>query len=581
MAARSGNPRGNAPRNPRAASPRHSHHIRHVELAGTTRTSHASGTSRSQHQSASEQTSSTRRKSAKQASHTRNPRVAAHSASLQHRSSVHKRGKHDSANLDSYQQTPSAKPSVRTSGHNADYNRLKRTSEASRSSVDTARNLDSQALDSSRTKRKKKRVVMASLAAVVALCLVGAGAAFAYVYSINKNLQNKVDGALLSALSPVDTPTDPFYVLLLGTDGSKERMAQDKMDEGGYRSDSMMLARIDPQNKKAAIISIPRDTQVELPGHGKQKINSALAFGGPSLAVSTVSKMAGVPIAHYAEVNFDGFAAMVDALGGVEVDVPIPINDDEAGGSLAAGTQTLNGEGALILCRTRHTYDKYGAGDVYRAANQRLVLSAIAQKMLSVDPFALADSVKRLSEYVTTDLDVSSIVGIAQGMRGLSASEDMYTAVAPTKSEYKGGGWYEILDTTTWKNMIARMEEGLPPVGTDQVDLSTGTVLSSAGGKSEGFTYKVNTATTIRLRNGCGEQGACDEALQKLKDVGYVNISTGNADSFNYDDTLVIYKKKSQENEAKAIAKLLGGIAKKDDGKFLFESNYLIVIGKN
>ncbi len=441
--------------------------------------------------------------------------------------------------------------------------------------------MDAKVRAASRKKRKRHKVIVGSLIALLAVCVVGAGAAFAYIYSINENLQHRVDDALLSVLSPVDTPTDPFYILLLGTDGSAEREASDGLDEGSYRSDSMMLARIDPKGKKASIISIPRDTLVNIPGYGDQKINAALAFGGPSLAVQTVSKMAGVPISHYAEVNFDGFAAAVDALGGVEVDVPIPVDDDEAGGSLEAGVQTLSGEGALILCRTRHTYDDYGAGDLYRAANQRMVISAIAQKMLSVDPFSLGGTVSTLSQYVTTDLDVAAIVGIAQGMRGIDASEDIYTAVAPTTSEYKNGGWYEILDQTAWKDMIKRMEAGLPPVATDEVDLSTGTILSSAGGKSEGNAYKVNKATTIRVRNGSGVDGVCDLALKKLQDMGYQNINTGNADSFDYKETLIIYKKDSQQAEAEALARELGGTPMKDDGSYLFESNYLIVLGSD
>ena len=504
---------------------------------------------------------------------------------VQKKSSVHRRGAH-SAPLEDRpsSRTSSSASSVAASPEDAAYERLRRKDgDAAQKGSHAAypSDMDAKVRAASRKKRKRHKVIVGSLIALLAVCVVGVGAAFAYIYSINENLQHRVDDALLSVLSPVDTPTDPFYILLLGTDGSAEREASDGLDEGSYRSDSMMLARIDPKGKKASIISIPRDTLVNIPGYGDQKINAALAFGGPSLAVQTVSKMAGVPISHYAEVNFDGFAAAVDALGGVEVDVPIPVDDDEAGGSLEAGVQTLSGEGALILCRTRHTYDDYGAGDLYRAANQRMVISAIAQKMLSVDPFSLGGTVSTLSQYVTTDLDVAAIVGIAQGMRGIDASEDIYTAVAPASNEYKNGGWYEILDQTAWKDMIKRMEAGLPPVATDEVDLSTGTILSSAGGKSEGNAYKVNKATTIRVRNGSGVDGVCDLALKKLQDMGYQNINTGNADSFDYKETLIIYKKDSQQAEAEALARELGGTPMKDDGSYLFESNYLIVLGSD
>lgn len=515
---------------------------------------------------------------------------------VQKRSSVHKRGAHDSAGLSHApahsadvvrSRTAASQPSWASAapGPTAEddaYERLKRKDGGAgraRSYSSEPADLDSNVRAASRKKRRRRKILIGTLVSMLSVLVIGAGAAFAYIYSINENLQSRVDDALLSVLQPVDTPTDPFYVLLLGTDGSADRQAEDGQDEDGYRSDSMMLARVDPQNKKAAIISIPRDTLVTIPGHGEQKINAALAFGGPSLAVQTVSRLAGVPIAHYAEVNFDGFAAVVDALGGIEVDVPIPIDDDEAGGSLEAGEQVLDGAGALILCRTRHTYDDYGAGDLYRAANQRMVISAVAQKMLASDPFSLSGSVSSLSQYITTDLDVAAIVGIAQSMRGLDAGEDIYTAVAPTTSEYKSGVWYEILDQAEWKDMIRRMDAGLPPVANDEVDLSTGTILSSAGGASEGNAYKVNKGTSLRVRNGSGVNGVCEEAQKKLQKMGYELINTGNADNFDYAETLVIYKKDSQASEAQAIANALGGKPEKDDGAFLFESDFLIVIG--
>lgn len=563
--------------------PRHSREVRHVQLAGSPRASKDKGASDGR--SSAEAPVS---ESPAAPTKIKRPR------SVQRKSSVHKRGSHrsgegtraaaHSAEFVEAARADKASAAALLSPEDAAYERLKRkdgTSARSESYSSEPADLDAKVRAASRKKRKRRKILIGSVVGLLVACLIGGGAAFAYIYSINANLQARVDEALLSVLSPVDTPTDPFYVLLLGTDGSAEREAADGLDESSYRSDSMMLARVDPQNKKAAIISIPRDTLVNIPGYGEQKINAALAYGGPSLAVQTVSKMAGVPIAHYAEVNFDGFSAVVDALGGIEVNVPVPIDDDEAGGSLRAGEQWLSGYEALILCRSRHTFDEYGAGDLYRAANQRMVLSAIAQKMLSVDPFSLSNSVSSLSQYVTTDLDVASIVGIAQGMRGIDSEEDIYSAVAPTTSEYKNGGWYEVLDQRAWKEMIKRMDAGLPPVANDEVDLSTGVVLSSAGEASEGSAYKVNKTTSIRLRNGSGVDGVCEEAQKRLTKMGYERIDVGNADNFDYGQSVVIYKKDAQASEANAIARELGAQAVKDDGSYLFESDYLVVIGSD
>lgn len=179
---------------------------------------------------------------------------------------------------------------------------------------------------------------------------------------------------------PAEYDGGTFYMLLMGTDKSAAREQSTQYAGDTFRSDSMILTRVDPQNKKVTMVSMHRDTEIEIEGYGLQKLNASYAIGGPALAIKTVSQMAGVPISHYAEINFDGFEEVVDALGGVEVDVPMEINDDEAGGHVDAGVQTLSGEEALILCRSRHSYDEYGDGDRYRAANQRLVLGAIAQE---------------------------------------------------------------------------------------------------------------------------------------------------------------------------------------------------------
>ena len=204
-----------------------------------------------------------------------------------------------------------------------------------------------------RAKKKRRKIIGGVIGALFAVLLVGGGAVLAYMGILNGKLSFGIDDETRGAL--VDKSlSEPFYMLLMGTDKSEDRDASGEFGDA-YRSDSMMLARIDPQQKKVTLVSIERDTLVDIDGYGINKINAAYALGGPSLAVKTVSEFAGVPISHYAEINFDGFKAVVDALGGVDVNVSIDIDDPEAGGSLSAGEQTINGDQALILCRSRHT----------------------------------------------------------------------------------------------------------------------------------------------------------------------------------------------------------------------------------
>ncbi|MEF2656444.1 MAG: LCP family protein [Eggerthellaceae bacterium] len=434
-------------------------------------------------------------------------------------------------------------------------------------------------------KSKRKRVLFISLAVVCALALGGIGAAWAYINQVDNSLRDDLDTDLLQSLAVTDSPSDPFYMLLIGVDKSEYRDSSGEYG-GSYRTDSMMLARIDPKEKAVTLISVPRDTQVELAGHGTQKINAAYAFGGPSLAVKTVSELAGVPINHYAEIDFDGFQAVVDALGGIEVDVPMEINDDMAGGHVDAGQQTLNGEQALILCRSRHNYDDIGSGDAIRAANQRLVLSAIMKKVMTSDVATITNTVSTLAEYVTTDYSVAGIVGLAQSMIGMDVDNNVYTAQVPTTSTYENDLWWEVLNESEWEAMMERVKQGLPPTEETVVDEASGATMSSAGsGDSSGTSDSSSTSSTslsgvkISVKNGSGISGCASQAAQKLTPEGAI-VETGNADDYNYTSTIIVYSDSSQKDEAQKIADLIGvGKIKQNDGTYGFSGDFLVVIG--
>lgn len=440
---------------------------------------------------------------------------------------------------------------------------------------------------SRRKKAKRKRIALVSLAVVGALLLGGIGAAWAYISQIDSSLSDGLSSDLLSALSASDTASDPFYMLLIGVDKSEARDESGEFS-GTYRTDTMILARVDPKEKKVTLISIPRDTQVDLGSHGTQKINAAYAFGGASLAVTTVEELAGVEISHYAEIDFDGLVAVVDALGGIDVNVPVEIDDDQAGGYLAAGQQTLSGSQALILCRSRHTYDDIGDGDAMRAACQRLVIQAIMEKALSSDVATLTNTVSTLAEYVTTDLSVSEIVGLAQNMLGIDVSENVYTSAVPTTSQYIDSVWWEILDEDEWEAMMERVKQGLSPTEETEVDSTTGLTLSSAGSSSSDSSDSSDSSSStgsslssynISVKNGAGISGCAAEAAEKLTAEG-ATVETGNADDFNYSSTLVIYENSSDAETAQTIVDLLGtGKAVQNTGKYSYTSDFLVVIG--
>ena len=149
--------------------------------------------------------------------------------------------------------------------------------------------------------------------------------------------------------------------MLVGSDGRGDLspQQQDELSTGGdlgsSRTDTILLVHIPHlgSNQPATMVSIPRDSYVDIPGYGTDKINAAFAEGGGALLAHTVEQATGLRLDHYAEIGFGGFGAIVDALGGVEICPPEPINDPLAGIDLAAGCQTLDGRNALGYVRSR------------------------------------------------------------------------------------------------------------------------------------------------------------------------------------------------------------------------------------
>ena len=423
------------------------------------------------------------------------------------------------------------------------------------------------------------------MALLILLLLIGGGIAI-YVNVISGNLHKGVTQDVRNALVKTEYSKEPFYMLLLGTDESQER-ATDETYGGSFRSDSMMLARIDCPNKKVTLISLERDTLLDMGDAGWQKLNAASAIGGPAYAIEMVSKMAhNTPISHYALIDFDGFCDVVNALGGIDVDVPIEIDDDDAGGYLAAGPQTLNGDQALILCRSRHAYEEYGSGNSYRSANQRMVLSAIAQKILASDNGTIASTVGTLSKYLSTDLGINDIIGIAQALRGLDMSSDMYTAMQPTTSLYEDGMWYNMCDEPEWKEMLNRVNQGLPPTETDVVD-ATGTVLATTGsgqalGGSSANEFLNKKSGTVVIRNGGAPAGSGGKVGEVIAAMGYTT-DIANANSSDFDETVIVYQAADKRSEAMEIAQAMGigRVVKNDAGEYLMNGDFLVVLGSD
>ena len=310
-----------------------------------------------------------------------------------------------------------------------------------------------------RKKRKKhgkaKKVILIVLAVIVVLCVAVGAAAALYMNSISDSM--KMDSEQQSELDTVlseSTVQEPYYVLLLGSDA--------RANDTASRSDTMILVRVDANVGKATLVSIPRDTKVEIEVHGTQKINAAYAFGGPAGAVEAVENMSGIEISHYAEIHFDELEKAVDQLGGIWVD--IPESNDQTGASntgveLNAGMQRLNGEQALAFARERYGYNE---GDFQRAENQRILVQALADTILSLPPTDLPGAVQSLANCISTDYSLNELIELAQTFQS-AEHYYFYSAMVPSTTQTIDGVSYTITLEDEWANMMQMVDTGQDP----------------------------------------------------------------------------------------------------------------------
>ncbi|NKQ53782.1 LCP family protein [Amycolatopsis sp. K13G38] len=207
----------------------------------------------------------------------------------------------------------------------------------------------------------------------------------------------------------------------------------------GSRTDTIMIAHLTDNSTKPTLLSLPRDSEVSIPGHGKGKINSAFTLGGPTLLVKTVEQATGLRIDHYAEIGFGGFANIVDAIGGVDMCIPKAMHDDYTNISIPAGCQTLDGPHALGFVRMRHS-DATPRSDLDRVENQRKFIGALASQIASpgvlLNPFHFFPLLSSAPDALTMDSGdhLQNLLALAWSMRGISSGGVVTTTVPVTSA---------------------------------------------------------------------------------------------------------------------------------------------------
>ncbi|MFP7169911.1 LCP family protein [Terribacillus sp. 7520-G] len=381
-------------------------------------------------------------------------------------------------------------------------------------------------------KVNKKRVLMLLL---IPILILGAGGA-AYAAHLWTSAANAIQNAHVddardkSALrdAAVDPVEDNVSILFMGVDDSDTR------DESNSRSDAMILATFNKEEHSVDLLSIPRDSYVYVPEvNRKTKITHAHAYGGAQASVETVENFLNVPVDYYAEINFNAFMDIINTLGGIEVDVPYELyeqnsKDQKDAIHLEAGLQELNGEEALALARTRH-YDN----DIERGKRQQEIIKAMITKASSAGSvFKYDDLIQDVGDNLSTSLTFDQIKSFIS--YGTSNDLTINTLnLDGTGGKLSDGIWYYQVDPTSLADVQKQLREhlGLPEeVDTDSVETEDGSGVYDSTGTTDGTTDPSTDSTGTTSDGTTGSTGSTDYSTGTTgssSDAGTTDSTTG------------------------------------------------------
>lgn len=351
-----------------------------------------------------------------------------------------------------------------------------------------------------------------------------------------------------------DDPGGPMNVLLVGSDTRATESADDQQHFGssnlvsGQRSDTIMVLHIDPREQKAAILSIPRDTYLPIFGTShSDRVNTAYERGAGSL-IDTINHSLGIPIDHYAEVDFVGFRGIVNTIGGVVVPFAAPARDSVTGLNVAsAGCINLTGDQALAYARSRHfqTFESGRwrtdpTGDLGRIQRQQDFVRRVMRKAISKgahNPFKLPGLVDQGVKYVKIDqaLSTKDILRLGKRFHSLSPESVEMLTLPGTPVSIAGAS-------------VLRLKQ---PDAQQIIDRFSGKVpAATTNGPPPNIPP---SSVTVRVLNGTGAAGQGGQTLSKLQSFGFNTAGSGDANNFNYTTPVIRYGK-GQEQKARLLA---------------------------
>jgi LCP family protein required for cell wall assembly len=395
---------------------------------------------------------------------------------------------------------------------------------------------------------RRRRNLLRTLAILVALVVVlaGAGAVYGYRYADRLVAKGQRPVANLTPLAGGQA----MNILLVGSDSrdglSRRQLGRiQTVEVAGRRTDTIMVLHVSPDRDRPVMLSLPRDLRATVKGR-TTKLNAAFAFGGPDLLVKTVRATTGLPIHHYAEIDFAGFLKVVDALGGITLcnRSGHRLDDRYANLHMAPGCHEMNGVQALAFVRARHVDSDFG-----RIGRQQEFLRAVMAEVASRGSLTslpgLMDVADVATDHLRTDqtLSTPTALALARKLRNLGPGAIDMRVYPSVASPPRCAGCAAFVDplpeAAILMRALARDAERLPPVG-----LPNGKGVSLA-------------TTQVTVLNGSGAPGAAARAATDLRRLGVRVVATGNAPKPTGQTSTLAYPP-SLASQARLLRSVLG-----------------------
>ncbi len=330
-------------------------------------------------------------------------------------------------------------------------------------------------------------------------------------------------------------------ILLIGMGGEGH--------DGPMLTDTLIVTRVSPSDNSVAMVSIPRDLLVSVPGHGWRKINSVNAYGemaksgrGGDLTRTTMEGLLGIDIPYYVRIDFEGFRSIIDAVGGIDIHVDRAFTDYSYPTyhhgiqvvSFEEGWQHMDGENALKYARSRHGNNGEGS-DFARSKRQQKVLSALKDKLTSFktfrNPTAVTNTLAALQANIATNLNIGEILRLASMARGVERENIAHSVLdnapgAPLVDKIVNGAYVLLPKNNDWnvlRQAVADLFMTAQPAPANPAPPPPEEMI----------------AATVEIHNGSGKGGIARDAALELSQIGFRVIKIGNAKSFDYQNTII------------------------------------------